>query len=205
MAAMRPLLAILLVASCVLPFAGCGQDEEIFRANPTRQDDPDEIAIRADIAALANGAKPDDPTASVRYDKAVNDLIMRGSKVETRLIDALRSQDDPWIRIGCVEVMTAVATKASIEHLIAVLDDGMPLVAQRANIALQTLTSQRMIPEAGKPPKDGVQPVPARSADDLGMDAEERIWAAWHTANKEALKAAWQRWWTASKGTFTLK
>lgn len=202
---MRPLLAALLAASCILALTGCGQDDEIFRANPTRQDDPDEIAIRADIAALANGGKLDDPAISVRYDKAINDLIMRGAKVETRLIDALRSNPDPWIRVGCVEVLTAVASKASIEHFIAVLDDDQPLVAQRANIALQTLTNQRMIPEAGKPALAGVQPVPTRGADDLAMDAEERIWAAWHAQNKESLKAAWERWWTANKPTFSLK
>lgn len=202
---MRPLLVALLAASCLLLLAGCGQDDAIFRANPGKQDDPDEIAIRADIAALANGAKPDDPTASVRYDRAINDLIMRGAKVETRLIDALRSNPDAWIRVGCVEVLTAVASKASIEHLIAVLDDEQPLVAQRSNIALQILTGQRMIPEAGKPALAGVQPVPPRGADYLEMDAEEHIWAAWHTQNKESLKAAWERWWTANKATFSLK
>lgn len=202
---MRPILAVILAASCLLALAGCGQDDEIFRANPSRQDDPDEVAIRADIAALASGAKSDDPSASVRYDKAINELIMRGAKVETRLIDTLRSSPDAWVRIGCVEVLTAVASKASIEHLIAVLDDEQPLVAQRANIALQTLTSQRMIPESGKPALAGVDAIPARGADDLAMDAEERIWGAWHAKNKEALKAAWERWWTANKATFSLK
>lgn len=202
---MRQLLAALCAASCLLLAAGCGQDDEIFRANPRQQQDPDDIAVRADIAALANGAKPDDPEASVRYDKAVNALILRGVKVETRLIDALRSSPDPWVRVGCVEVMTAIASKASIEHLIAVLEDEQPLVAQRANIALQTLTGQRMVPEAGKPAKDGIEPVPERKADDLALDAEERIWGAWYERNKEPLQAAWQRWWTANKAAFSLK
>lgn len=202
---MRPLLAVLLAASCLFMLVGCGDDGEIFRANPTRQDDPDEIAIRADIAALTNGAKPDDAEASVRYDNAVRDLILRGSKVETRLIDTLRSSTDAWIRVGCVEVLTAVAGKASIEHLIAVLDDEQPLVTQRANIALQTLTDQRMVPESGKPAKDGVEPMPTRKPDDLGMDAEERLLGEWHKRNKDSLKAAWQRWWTTNKATFSLK
>lgn len=205
MPAMRPLAAVLLAASCLLVLAACGQDDEIFRANPSQQQDPDDAAIRAEIAALANGAKTDDPDASVRYDRAVNALILRGTKVETRLIDTLRSDPDAWIRVGCVEVMTAVGTKACIEHLIAVLVDEQPLVAQRANIALQTLTGQRMVPEAGKPAKDGVEAVPARAADDLALDAEERIWAAWYERNKDAMQAAWQRWWTANKATFSLK
>jgi hypothetical protein len=202
---MRPFAVLCFALLCLAAIAGCSKDEEIFRANPSKTDDPEELAIRADIAALANGAKPSDPECSVRYDKAVNELIMRGVKVETRLIDALRSNADPWIRVGCVEVLTAVATKVSIEHLVAVLDDNAPLVAQRANIALQTLTGERQIPEAGQPAKGDLPPVPARAADDLAMDAEERIWATWHAAHKDALKAAWQRWWTANKPTFTLK
>ena len=94
------------------------------------------------------------------------------------LIDTLRSDPDPWVRVGCVEVLTAVATKVSIDHLIAVLDDEAPLVAQRANIALQTLTEQRMIAEAGKPAGTLLPAVPARAETDKALDAEERILTA---------------------------
>jgi len=139
------------------------------------------------------------------YDKAINSLIMRGAKIETRLIDTLRSDPDPWIRVGCVEVLTAVATKLSVEHLIAVLDDEAPLVAQRANIALQTLTDQRMIAETGSPAGNLLPALPVRAEDDKDLGAEERIWAAWHLQHKAELKAAWERWWAANKVLFKLK
>jgi hypothetical protein len=204
MPAMRP-LALLTCAILVLSFlAGCSEEER-FKANPSSDETPAEHDLRMDIATLAKGAAGGDPASSVAYDKAVNDLILRGAKIETRIIDALRSNRNAWVRIGCVEVLTAIATKTSIEHLIAVLDDEEPLVAQRANVALQTLTDQRMIAETGKPDPKLLPAVPARSENDKELDAEERIWAAWHAQHKAELKAAWERWWAGSKATFTLK
>jgi hypothetical protein len=102
-------------------------------------------------------------------------------------------------------VLTAIATKTSIEHLIAVLDDEAPLVAQRANIALQTLTDQRMIAESGKSDPKLLPAVPARAESVKELDAEEQIWATWHAQHKAELKAAWERWWAGNKATFTLK
>lgn len=204
---MRPtILPAAIIALCAI--AGCGDDAR-FRAETrggAAAEDPEERAIRRDIEALAKGAEGGDPEASVVYDKAVNDLILRGAKVETRLIDALRSHGDPWVRLGCVEVLTAIATKASVEHLIAVLDDPAPLVAQRANIALQVITGQRVIAETGKPAAEGQLPaVPERDPADKALDAEERTWAAWHATHKAELKAGWERWWAANRGTFTVR
>lgn len=184
--------------------AGCGEAER-FKANPTSEESPEARDIREDIETLAKGAAGGDPTASVAYDTAVNDLILRGVKIETRVIDALRSHRNAWVRIGCVEVLTAIATKTSIEHLIAVLDDEEPLVAQRANIALQTLTDQRMIAASGKTDPKLLPAVPARAESVKELDAEERLWAAWHAQYKDELKAAWERWWASNKATFTLK
>ena len=200
------LLALLAIAVLALTtFAGCTGEEERFKANPTAEMDPEERLLTADIAALAKGAQNNDPASSVVYDKAVNDLILRGAKIETKLIDALRSDRDPWVRIGCVEVLTAIATRTSIEHLIAVLDDVEPLVAQRSNIALQTLTDQRMIAELGKPDPKLLPPVPARAESDRELDAEERLWAGWHAEHKAALKAAWTSWWADNKAGFKPK
>lgn len=204
-AAMR-LLAACCACVLLLSVAGCDSEREIFRANPTAAEDPDAAAVGADLAALAKGADSDDPAASAAYDKAVSALILRGGRVETRVIDALRSSTDAWVRIGCVEVLTAIASKASIEHFIAVLDDAEPLVAHRANIALATLLGERMVAEAGKPAAPGQLPaVPARAEDDLDMRAEERIWAAWHRQHGADLKAAWQRWWAANREKATLR
>ncbi len=197
-----------ILACCVILalglLSGCSEEKR-FYANSTSEADADELAIRKDLANLALGAKTDDPSSSVAYDTAINNLMLRGATIETRLIDTLRSSPDAWIRIGCVEVLTAVATKASIEHLIAVLDDEAPLVTQRANIALQTLTGQRMIAAVGKPDALLLPPVPARPDNDKALDAEERIWTTWHITHKAELKAAWERWWIANKARFTLK
>ena len=193
-------LAVLACAGC-----GSGDGEEGFRANPTKTEDPDDREVRLAIAALAKGGQPSDPESSVTYDKAVNELILRGVKIETRLIDALRSDPDPWVRFGCVEVLTAIATKASVEHLIAVLDDSEPLVAHRANKALEVLTGERMISVAGKPADKPLPAVPARPEGDKALDADQRMWAAWHAEHKAELKAAWERWWTANRADFKLK
>ncbi|MCS6969778.1 MAG: hypothetical protein RMM29_03275 [Planctomycetota bacterium] len=201
----RALLALGAVLALIL--LGC-DDRPRFRAEPrdARVEDPEERAIQRAIADLAKGGKPEDPEASAAYDQAVHQLVLRGSKIELRVIDTLRSHPDPWVRLGCVEVLTAVATKAAIEHLIAVLDDPEPLVAQRANAALQVLTGQRMIAEAGQQPQEGQLPaVPERAADDLALDAEERLWAQWHAVHKQELKAAWERWWAANRATAVIR
>lgn len=202
---MRPLhtLAIAAIAIAALGMSGCGDDDEIFRANPTTYVDKAGKEISTEIAALANGGRPDDPAASVAYDNAIQSLIMRGVKAETRVIDALRSDPDPHVRIGCIEVLRAIATKSSIEHLIAVLDDSDPMVAWNAEITLRVMCRTRMIPEAGAPAKNGLPPVPVRKADDLAIEADEQIWNTWYAAHKADLKAAWERWWADNKATFT--
>ncbi len=201
---MRPILLALCGVLVLGLFTACGEEER-FRANPGSETDPDELILRKDIANLAAGAKTSDPEASVIYDKAVNDLILRGSKIETRLIDTLRSHPDAWTRIGCIEVLGATGTKTSVEHLIAVLDDSEPLVAFRANKALQVLTDKRMIAESGVGDPKLLPAVPVRPDSDKALDAEERMWATWHATHKAELKAAWERWWVANRATTTLK
>lgn len=193
-------LGLLLVAAC--------EDRARFRAEPrgARADDPEEREIQRAIADLAHGGRPQDPEASAAYDRAVHRLILRGAKVELRIIDTLRTHPDPWVRLGCVEVLTAIASKAAIEHLIAVLDDPEPLVAQRADIALRTLTGASMIAEHGRAPGPGqLPPVPERDPEDLSLDAEERLWAAWHARFKHELKAAWERWWADHRATAVIR
>jgi len=205
MPAMRLPVLLACAVLALLAVSACSDSQDRFRAAPLASEDPEDKAIRQDLEDLANGAAPSDPESSVIYDRAVNNLIMRGVKVETKVIDTLRSHGDRWVRLGCVDVLTAIATKTSIEHLIAVLDDEAPLVAQRADIALRTLTGQRMIAEAGQAKEGQLPAVPPRPAEDKALDAEERIWAAWHAAHKAELKAAWERWWAANKTTFVIK
>jgi HEAT repeat protein len=202
---MRPIAVLPLALLALLVPAGCDRSEEKFNANPAPAEDPDALRLQAEIADLRHGGQPGDPTASAAYDKAVNALLLRGAKIETRMIDTLRSHPDPWVRYGCAEVLGTIATKAGIEHLIAVLDDEEAMVAFIANQGRQTLTGQRIIPPAGQPARDGVPPVPPRPAADLALDAEERAWRSWHAANKAAFKAAWERWWSANRATAQLK
>jgi hypothetical protein len=204
---MRPLLPLALALAAIATFglSGCGDDDEIFRANPAPYEDKAGKEITSEIAGLANGGRQGDPSASVAYDNAIQSLIMRGVKAETRVIDALRADPDPHVRIGCIEVLRAIATKASIEHLIAVLDDSDPMVAWNAEITLRVMGRTRMIPEAGQPAKDGLPPVPVRKADDLAIEADERIWNTWYAAHKAELKAAWERWWADNKATFKVE
>ncbi len=201
---MRLLVLVVCSVLGLTVLTGCGEADR-FKANPSNEESATDREIRQDIETLAKGAAGGDPESSVAYDTAVNDLILRGAKIETRIIDALRSHRDAWVRIGCVEVLTAIATKTSIEHLIAVLDDEEPLVAQRANIALQTLTDQSMIAASGTTDPKLLPPVPDRAESVKELDAEERLWAYWHVQHRTELKAAWERWWASNKATFTLK
>jgi len=84
---MRPTFLLALIAAILL-LPGCS-DERIFDPDRQQSEDPEEIETRKEVAALASGAKTDDPEHSAAYDKAINSLILRGSTVETRLIDLL--------------------------------------------------------------------------------------------------------------------
>lgn len=190
---------------CVLGLMSCGDDDPLFRANPEPMTSGEDQAVDKLIAQLAKGGILNDPTASVAFDEAVTELSKRGAKVESKIIDTLRSSPDGEIRHGCVEVLSAIASKAALPHLIAVLDDEVPLVAFRADITLRNLTRTRMIPEAGKPANRDLPAVPTRASNDVSLDADLRIWSAWHLRHRQSLKAAWERWWADNKSNFSLQ
>jgi hypothetical protein len=198
-----PVLCGLCCALALLLSTGC-QDREVIKSGVEAAADKEAKAIAKDIAALKAGAKPEDPELSAAYGETIQRLTQRGSAIESSLIDALRADPDPAVRIGVIEVMQSVGTKASIDHLIAVLDDPVPLVSWHAEITLRVLLKTRQIPEAGKPANGDLPPIPARAASDVALDAEERIWAAWHAEHRVALKAAWERWWAGNRANVKL-
>ncbi|MEK7412330.1 MAG: HEAT repeat domain-containing protein [Planctomycetota bacterium] len=197
-------LVTITLAAIVLLLTGCGDDDLKFRANPEATVSEDDAEIAKAIANLALGDKTDDPESSVLYDKARDSLAMRGAKIESHIIDTLRRNPDANVRIGCIEVLGSIASKAAIAPLIAVLDDEVPLVARQADITLRVLTGTRMIPEAGAGPKDGLPPVPAGSTTQDVRVADTQAWATWHSQHREALKAAWERWWVDHKANFKM-
>ena len=198
----RSALALVLPA-LALGLAGCDDDpprEPSFHDQAPSDPDASERQIKADIALLAQGKDPDDPTASAAYDDAKDRLIKRGSVIENDLIDALRSNRDWGVRLGCIEVLQAVGGKACVEHLIATLLDDVPLVAFQAEKTIEVMTNHKVIPPpGGDVGANGLPPVPVRAANDLAMDAELRIWSAWYGQNKQALHDTWFEWWKINK------
>jgi HEAT repeat protein len=191
------LTAGVLAAAVALLWCGCEKTREpIFNANPTPAKDTSEQQIQKDIAQLAKGKDPKDIDGSAAYDKAVSDLTARGSTIETRIIDALRTSNDWGVRMGCVEVLQSIGGKPCIEHLIASLLDDEALVAFHANKTLEELTKHQEIPAAGKPAgANGLPPVPVRAATNLEMNAEQRLWHDYQHEHRQQLRDAWAAWW----------
>lgn len=189
---------LLIVALLV---SGCGEEREVVFSTDAPPPADDRPAVLADIAALAHSKQIANPDHAAPYHKAVDALIARGARIEPTLIEALGGNDDWGVRLGVVEVLKAVGTRRSVEPLMGALEDPQPLVALNADRLLREMLSHNVIPAAGEPPRDGLPPVPKRPADDLALDAEEKLWAAWHQEHHAALHQAWRTWWAANKAT----
>jgi HEAT repeat protein len=200
----RPCRAVLLGLLVVL-VGGCGGDqrEVVFStdAPPPADDRP---AMLRDIAVLGNAKDLRDAAKAKAYHEAVDALIARGARAEPPLIEALGGNDDWGVRLGAVEVLKAVGSRRSVEPLLGALEDPEPLVALNADHLLRALLGHSVIPAAGQPPQGDLPPVPARAPDDLALDAEEKLWAAWHREHKVALHRAWRTWWEANRATVVI-
>ncbi len=186
--------------ACAVFVVGCEDRDPIFHADAQPKVDTTEQDIKAELAQLARGKDVKDIEGSALYDEAVGKLTRRGSAIETKVIDAMRTDTDWGVRMGCVEVLQSIGTKTCVEHLIAALVDDQPLVAFHADKTLQELTKHREIPAAAQPAgANGLTPVPVRDKHDLPLDAEARIWAQWHQENKKVLHDAWEAWWKDNK------
>lgn len=197
---LRPSTWLLLLVA-VLVSGGCGEDREVVFSTDAPPPADDRPALLADIAALAHGKRIADPDHAAPYHKAVDALIGRGARIEPTLIEALGGNDDWGVRLGVVEVLKAVGTRRSVEPLMGALEDPQPLVALNADRLLREMLAHNVIPAPGEAPRDGLPPVPTRPANDLALDADEKLWAAWHREHRVALHKAWRTWWDANKAT----
>jgi len=168
--------------------------------------DDERKAVRAEIAKLAKGKDTNDIEATATYSEAVNQLTGRGSKIESELIEALVGDNDWAVRMGVLEVLASVGTRASIEPVIGATKDSAALVALHANKLLEAMTEHRIIPLAGEPGSAAPVPsVPARDPKVLDLDAEERIWATWHQQHGAKLHESWLAWWKTNRGKVAIK
>lgn len=193
--------AWLLLVVAVFALGGCGEEREVVFSTDTPPPADDRPALLADIAALSHSKKISDPEHAAPYHKAVDALISRGARIEPTLIETLGGNDDWGVRLGVVEVLKAVGTRRCIEPLMGALEDPQPLVALNADRLLREMLAHNVIPAVGEAPRDGLPPVPQRPTNDLALDADEKLWAAWHREHRVALHRAWRTWWDANKAT----
>lgn len=195
--AYAPWLMVLLALAMV----GCGEERAVVFSTDAPPIADDRPALLADIAKLGNCKDLADPDKSSAYFKAVEALISRGSRIESTLNETLGGNDDWGVRLGAVEVLKAVGTRRSIEPLMGALEDPQPLVALNADYLLRALTKNSVIPAAGEPERNGLPAVPQRTATDLPLDADEKIWATWYGQYRVRLHQNWRTWWDANKAT----
>jgi len=155
--------------------------------------------LAAEIQKLAAGKDPDDEQGEIIHDDAVASLTARGSAIELSIVDAMRGNHDWNVRLGCVEILQSIGTKACVPHLIAALRDPEPLVAFTANSTLEALTKHDEIPAAGSNrTANGLPPVPVRKPEQLALDTELKIWSIWYRDNGKQLHDSWDQWWKAN-------
>jgi hypothetical protein len=198
-------LGIVLVCAFGALAGGCpGQRADDAPPTPTYstaqspKSDPNGAAVGASIADLARGKDAKDEDGQVAHDKAVSDLTAHGSAIELQIIDALRSNADWNVRLGCVEVLQSIGTKLCVDHLIACLQDREPLVALQANHTLEEMVKHKEIPDAGASAgANGLPPVPRRLPDQNEEDTELKLWTQWYNSYGTNLHDAWAQWWKA--------
>lgn len=201
-------VALALNMALNVALGGCSNSSSRLYDSPTKSSfkADERKAISAEIAKLAEGKDINDIEGTATYSEAINQLTSRGSKIEPQLIEALVGDNDWAVRMGVLEVLASVGTRACIEPVIGATKDPAALVALHANKLLEAMTSHRIIPAAGQPDSAAaVPPVPPRDPQVLDLDAEERIWAAWHREHGQKLHEAWQAWWKANRGKAVIK
>jgi hypothetical protein len=211
--------ALLPMAVLVLTLGSCHSHGEAARDTPpsdtasaatptassTTSSAPLNAEISGEIAELAGGKNPDDEVGESKHDAAVSALTARGSAVELSMVDALHANADWNVRLGCIEVLQSVGTKACVAHLIFALRDSEPLVALRANYTLEALTKHNEIPAAdAHTGANGLPPIPARPSSQLGMDVELKIWTTWYHEHGQALHDAWDAWWRGNSARISI-
>ena len=180
---------------------GCNEQRDVVFSTDTPAAKDDRPAILADIATLAHAKQSADPDHAAPYHRAVDSLISRGARIEPMLIEALGGNEDWGVRLGVVEVLKAMGTRASVEPLMGALEDPQPLVALNSERLLREMLKHEVIPAAGAEPRDGLPPVPARPASDLALDADEKLWATWYREHHATLHRNWRTWWEANRAT----
>jgi hypothetical protein len=199
---------IALVLATVFATLGCDNpSNRVFEAEPRGTfSDEDRKAIQAEIDQLAKGKDPARIDDSAQYSEALTKLTARGSKVESQLIENLGSHPDWAVRMGIIEVLGSIGTRACVDSVIKATGDPAALVALNANKLLEALTDHKLIPGPGQPTSpEGLAPVPQRASTDLALDAEEKLWSMWHQANGRLLHDTWLAWWKANRGTVVIK
>jgi hypothetical protein len=193
------LLGSAMLAAMLL--VGCDEERDVVfstDAPPTTDERP---VILADIANLAHAQQLADPDHAAPYHKAVDALIARGARIEPMLIEALGGNDNWGVRLGVIDVLKAVGTRNCVEPLMGALEDPQPLVALNAEYLLREMLKHQVIPAPGQAPRDGLPPVPQRAENDLALNADEKLWAAWHQEHRATLHKVWRAWWEANRAT----
>ncbi len=194
----------LVVALLIL--SGCGEERTAaFDTSGIKHQDDERALMLASIKKLAAGKDLKNADNVLTYHKAIDDLIARGSTIETAICEAVASDEDWGVRVGAVEVLKGIGTRACIETLLGALEDSHPLVGLNANYLLRELTKHAVIPAAGSSDANGLPPVPVRAVDDLALDADEKLWAAWYEQHKITLHKVWREWWTANKSVIAIQ
>lgn len=171
-----------------------------FDTNAPAATAPQDADIHQELAQLARGKDAKDDEGQAAHDEAVAKLTAHGPSVEPHIIDALRTDADWNVRLGCIEVLQSIGSKTCIDHLIYALTDREPLVALQANYTLEALTKHQEIPAAGAPTgANGLPPVPRRRENENEMDVELRLWTSWYHDHGPSLHQAWVTWWKANR------
>jgi len=189
---MRRLLPVLLVLLVLVP--ACDGDRPDVWEDDERQA-MEENEVRALAAKLVCGEKAEDGDveAELDFEDLVHKLKLQGSEIEPVLIEILGATDSWGVRLGVVDVLTAIGTKACVDAMLGLLQDEHPKVAWEALGWLRVVLDHQETPDKVEPDHP-LPPLPSRYDD----------WPEYRRRFGAALHQRWTKWWEANRDQTTV-
>lgn len=118
--------------------------------------------------------------------ETVNELSLQGGEAEPYIIDALRTDPDWGIRLGCLHVLDGIGTKDALPAIVDAIDDPEPEVCLKATYTARGISGHKILETDAAP---NIPPLPETMGEQGMVDLQE-----WHLRYSKSLRTYWQQW-----------
>jgi hypothetical protein len=166
-----------------------------------RPDEDSEDAIRAAIAELRVGERAAmEVDAELAFEDQIEALKKRGVSIEPILIEELGASESWGVRLGIIEVLEGLGTKACVGAMLGALQDEHPLVAWQALQWLEVVLDHSETPATPTPE----HPLPPLPRDCAAADWHGN-WCEYRRRYGAVLHQRWTAWWEKNRDSIDVR